>query len=98
MLVELGVDHILNVVSLRVECVLVGARKMFVTALQHVSNVDVLLVVRSIVGLMPFNCLLLRIFYCVFVSVMVLLSGVEANTICPDGYVSPFVRGRLDHR
>ena len=43
MLVELGIDHVLNVVSLRVECVLVGARKVFVTAFQHVPNVDVLL-------------------------------------------------------
>ena len=47
---------------------------------------------------MPFNCLLLCIFYCIFVSVMILLSGVEAHTICPDRYVSSFVRGCLYDR
>ena len=98
MLVELGVDHVLDIVGLRVECMLVGARKVFVTALQHVANVDVLLVVRSVVGLMPLNCLLLCIFYCIFVSVMILLSGVEADSICPDRDVSSFVRGCLDDR
>ena len=56
-LIKLCIYHILNIVSLRVKSVL-SARKVLVTTLQHVTNIDVLLVVRRIISLMPLNSLL----------------------------------------
>mgnify|MGYP004351537217 CR=1 FL=1 len=97
MLIKLCIDHILYVVSLRVKSMLV-ARKMLMTAFQHITNIDILFVVRSIISLMPLNSLLFLVFNRVFVSVMILLGGVQSNSISSNRNISPLMGCRLHHR
>ena len=73
---QLSINHILDVVGLRVESVLIITREVLVTAFEHVSNVDVIFIVLGVISLVPLNPLLLLRVNRIFVSVMVLLSRV----------------------
>lgn len=77
-LIKLVVYHILYVIRFGIYGVLVVG-EVFMTAFEHVANMNVL--VLSIISIVPIHFLMLIIINCILITVLILLSSVESNSV-----------------